>query len=115
MKKQLRIPGDPDNFGSAAIHQPSQGEIRRMVSLVLLLLTVLLIGIATKAHADEKPANYLLLEGGIYSPSTSHDLDNFNGGSTTHLDSKTGFAGEVAVGHYFLPFLAGISGSGSKR
>jgi len=57
MKKQLRIPGDPDNFGSAAIHQPSQGEIRRMVSLVLLLLTVLLIGIATKAHADEKPAN----------------------------------------------------------
>jgi outer membrane protein W len=112
MKKQLRITGDSDNFGSAAIHQPSQGEIRRMISLVLLLLTVLLIGIATKAHADEKPANYLLLKGGVYSPSTSHDLDNFNGGSTTHLDSKTGFAGEVAVGHYFLPFLAVELGGG---
>jgi outer membrane protein W len=53
-----------------------------------------------------------LLKGGAYSPSESHDVDNFNGGSTTHLDSKTGFAGEVAFGHYFLPMLAVEVGAG---
>jgi outer membrane protein W len=67
---------------------------------------------ATRAHAEDKPSNYMMLKGGIYSPSLSHDLDNFNGGSTTHLDSKTGFAGEIAVGHYFLPMLAVELGAG---
>lgn len=70
------------------------------------ILAVIMIGSASLASAEETPANYVVLKGGIYSPSLSHDLDNFNGGSTTHLDSKTGFAGEVAVGHYFLPMIA---------
>ncbi len=48
----------------------------------------------------------------MYSPSLSHDVDNFNNGNTTHLDSKTGFAGKVAVGHYFLPMLALELGAG---
>jgi len=79
---------------------------------VALLLIVLLIGLATQARAEDNPSNYLVLKGGIYSPSLSHDLDNFNGGSTSHLDSQTGFAGEVAIGHYFLPFLAVELGGG---
>lgn len=97
---------------SAAMYQPDQGQMKRTVSLVLLLLIVFFIAMATRAHAAEKPANYVVLKGGIYSPSTSHDLDTFNAGSTTHLDSKTGFAGEVAVGHYFLPMLALELGAG---
>ena len=80
--------------------------------LVCLLVIVFLIGLATQSHAADPPSNYLVLKGGIYSPSLSHDIENFNGGHTSHLDSKTGFAGEVAVGHYFLPFLAVELGGG---
>jgi outer membrane protein W len=94
------------------VYQPDLAQLKRTLSLVALLLAVLLIGLATRAQAEEQPANYLALKGGIYSPSLSHDIDNFNGGSTTHLDSKSGFAGEVAVGHYFLPFLAVELGGG---
>jgi opacity protein-like surface antigen len=112
MEKQPGGLIDSKYFGSAAIYQPDQGQLRRTLSLIALLLAVFLIGLATRAHAEEKPANYMVFKGGIYSPSTSHDLDNFNGGSTSHLDSKTGFAGEVAVGHYFLPMLAVELGGG---
>lgn len=99
-------------FGNIAVYQPSHGQARRTVSLVLLLLIVFLIALATRANAGDVPANYLVLKGGLYSPSTSHDLDTFNGGSTSHLDSKTGFAGEIAVGHYILPMLAVELGAG---
>ena len=112
MGKQLSSFGRSHYSVSAAVYQPDQGQLRRTLSLLILLLAVLLIGLATRAHADETPGNYLVLKGGIYSPSTSHDIENFNGGSTSHLDSKTGFAGEVAVGHYFLPFLAVELGGG---
>lgn len=97
---------------NAAAYQPDAGQLRRTVLLVFLLVTVLLVGIAARAHAAETPSNYLVLKGGIYSPSLSHNLDNFNGGSTSHLDSKTGFAGEIAIGHYFLPMLAVEIGGG---
>jgi outer membrane protein W len=104
---------DSKYFGSAAIYQPNDSQLRRTLGLVILLLTVFLIGLASRAHAEEKkPTNYLVLKGGIYSPSLSHDLDNFNGGSTSHLDSKTGVAGELAIGHYFLPMLAVELGGG---
>jgi hypothetical protein len=53
-----------------------------------------------------------VIKGGIYSPSESFDLNNFNGGSTTHLDTKTGFDGEIAVGHYFLPIFGIELGAG---
>lgn len=84
----------------------------KVTSILYLVLAVLLIGIASPAAAGDNPANYLVFKGGIYSPSLSHDVDNFNNGNTTHLDSKTGFAGEVAVGHYLLPMLALELGGG---
>lgn len=68
--------------------------------------------IATSASAAETPADYIALKAGIYSPSESHNLDNFNAGNRSHLDSKTGFAGEIAAGHYFLPMLALELGAG---
>lgn len=77
-----------------------------------MILAASLVGSITPALAAEQPAtaeqptNYLVVKGGIYSPSDSYDLDDFNGGYTTELDSKTGFAGEIALGHYFMPILA---------
>jgi len=80
--------------------------------ILKLVLAMAVIGITSAAYAaDEKPSNYVLLKGGFYSPSATFDLDNFNGGKE-HLDSKTGFAGEVAMGHYFFPMLAVELGAG---
>jgi opacity protein-like surface antigen len=97
-----------------------QGEIMKKTSLLFLLLAVVLIGISSPAFAveeNEKPSNYVVLKGGIYSPSMSFDIDNAAGGATVtnsklHMDSKTGFAGEVAFGHYFMPMLALELGAG---
>lgn len=75
-------------------------------SMLFLVLAVALVGITSPAVAAENFGDYLALKGGIYSPSSSYDLDNFNAGNREHLDSKSGFAGEIAVGHYFLPVLA---------
>jgi outer membrane protein W len=90
-------------------------EVMKVASILYLVLAVLSICIASPAIADDNPANYLELKGGIYSPSLSHNVNNFNNGNTTHLDSKTGFAGEVAVGHYFLPMLALELGAGYSQ
>jgi opacity protein-like surface antigen len=78
----------------------------------LLVLVTALISIPFQASAADKLENYVAIKGGIYSPSTKFDLDNFNGGSTTHFDKKTGFAGEIAAGRYFLPTLAIELGAG---
>jgi opacity protein-like surface antigen len=87
----------------------------KKASILFLLLAVILTGVSSSVSAadeNEKPANYALLKAGIYSPSMSFDLDNYNSGSRTHLDSKTGFAGEIAFGHYFMPMLALELGGG---
>ncbi len=80
--------------------------------LLFLIFTVALTGIMSPASAAENHADYVAVKAGLYSPSESYDLDNFNGGSQTHLDSKTGFDGEVAIGHYFLPAFAMELGAG---
>jgi len=74
-------------------------------------------GNSASASSQEKPSSYMVLKGGIYSPSMSFDIDNAAGGTTVnngrvHMDGKTGFAGEVAFGHYFLPMLAVELGGG---
>jgi len=110
MEKQHRKFLEWELFGNKYHH--IKEEVMKSTSILYLLLAVLLIGIASPVAAENNPANYLEFKGGIYSPSLSHDVDNFNNGNTTHLDSKTGFAGEVAVGHYFLPMLALELGAG---
>lgn len=84
----------------------------KKTSVMSMFLAVTLAGVVTPAFAAEKPANYLAFKAGVYSPSESYDLNDFNAGKTTSLDSKTGFAGELAVGHYFLPMLALELGAG---
>jgi opacity protein-like surface antigen len=85
--------------------------------LLPLILMVALISITYQASAMETPVsqktpNYSVIKGGLYSPSNSFDIDNFNGGQRSHLDSKTGFNGEIAIGHYFLPVFAMEIGAG---
>jgi opacity protein-like surface antigen len=81
-----------------------------------LVLSAVLIALAPSTSlaepASEKNSSYTVIKGGIYSPSDTYDLDNFNNGSTSHLDTKTGFNGELAFGHYFLPIFGIELGAG---
>ncbi len=83
----------------------------KTTTALFLVLFVAVLSV-TAASAADKPANYFAIKGGIYSPSETFDLNNFNGGTTTRLDNHTGFAGELAVGHYFLPIFAIELGAG---
>jgi outer membrane protein W len=92
-----------------------KGAFMKVTTIKPVLATILVaasLGIVAMASAEDLPGDYVALKAGIYSPSTSHNLDNFNAGNRSHLDSKTGFAGEVAFGHYFLPILAIELGGG---
>lgn len=86
--------------------------IMKRTSALIAMLTVAMIGIGSPVQAEEDPANYLALKGGIYSPSGSFDLNNINGGSRTHMDGKTGLDGELAIGRYLTPMLAVELGAG---
>ncbi len=83
---------------------------------ISLVTALVLIGAApTTSLAEsgsETHSNYTVIKGGLYSPSEKYDLHNFNGGSTSHLDNKTGFNGELAFGHYFLPIFGLELGAG---
>jgi outer membrane protein W len=87
-------------------------KILRVETALVTLLAAAALGIASIASAAGTPADYVALKAGVYSPSASHDIDTFNAGNRTHLDSKTGFAGEVAFGHYILPIVALELGAG---
>jgi opacity protein-like surface antigen len=76
------------------------------VFALFLVLAVALIGIAPSVSLAEYPSNYVVLKGGIYSPSKDFHPNNIN------VDSKTGFDGEIAIGHYFLPVFATELGAG---
>ncbi len=73
---------------------------------VFLGFAVVLMGIAPSAALAESPPSYMALKGGIYSPSKDFDINNVN------IDTKTGFNGEIAFGHYILPVFATELGVG---
>jgi opacity protein-like surface antigen len=72
--------------------------------VVFFVLAVSLTGIAPGVHAedDQMPANskYVVIKGGYYSPSENFDINDFNGGAASHLETKKGFNGEIALGQY---------------
>lgn len=84
----------------------------RIETVLITLLTMAALSIASLASAADTLGDYVALKAGVYSPSTSHDIESINAGNRTSLDSKTGFAGEIAFGHYILPMLAVELGAG---
>jgi len=75
--------------------------------LFLILSSLLLVAaLAPQAFGVERAQSYVALKGGIYSPSASFTIDNINVENTFDAETKTGFDGELAFGHYFTPTLA---------
>lgn len=72
----------------------------KAASCLFLVLAVVLIGIAPSAALAAGPSSYVVLKGGVYSPSKDFNVNNID------LDSKNGFNGEIAFGQYFLPVFA---------
>jgi opacity protein-like surface antigen len=68
----------------------------------LAVLTLCALSIAFQAPEALAGDSYLLLKAGVYDPQSSDVKD----------DLDTGFAGEIAFGHYFLPFLGAELGAG---
>ncbi len=77
-------------------------------ALVLcLVFAVALAGFAAPpAPLAAGPSSYVVLKGGIYSPSKDFDVNNVT------LDTKNGFDAEIAFGQYFLPMLGAEFGVG---
>ena len=72
----------------------------KTASALFLVLAVALIGAPSPASAVEYPANYVVLKGGLYSPSKDFIIDN------THFNHDDGYVAEVAVGRYLMPMFA---------
>ena len=78
----------------------------KTVFALFLVLTVALIGIAPSVSLAEYPSNYVVLKGGLYSPSDDFDLQG------QHFNRDDGFVAEVAYGRYFMPMFALELGAG---
>ncbi|MGE5844594.1 MAG: outer membrane beta-barrel protein [Syntrophaceae bacterium] len=73
---------------------------------VLLVLAVALIGVAPSVALAEYPSHYVVLKGGLYSPSDDFDLQG------QHFNRDDGFVAEIAYGYYFVPMFALELGAG---
>jgi len=73
---------------------------------LFLVLAVALVGFAPSVSLAEYPSNYVVLKGGLYSPSNDFDLNG------QHFNHDDGFVAEIAYGHYFMPMFALELGAG---
>jgi outer membrane protein W len=76
---------------------------------IFLMVAAGLVGIGPgRGDAQElhHVGTYMMVKGGIYSPSSTFNFGNLDLETTFEGDTKTGVDGEVALGHYFLPTLA---------
>lgn len=80
--------------------------MRKIRIALFVAVAASLIGMAPSVSPAENPSNYLVLKGGLYSPSKDFNIDN------THFNHDDGFVAEVAVGHYFMPMFALELGAG---
>jgi outer membrane protein W len=79
--------------------------MKTKLTLVLMTLSIVAV-LIPPASGAERPGNYLALKGGIYSPSATFDIGNIDVSTTFDADTETGFDGEIAYGHFFLPTFA---------
>lgn len=75
----------------------------REIIYFLLILSVALISIVHPISAADNPTSYLAIKGGLLS---LDKIENEGGNIKIDLDTEDGYGGEIALGHYFLPFLA---------
>ena len=93
----------------------------RMKRVLFLLVMFGVMGLASQASGAGALGSYLEFKGGIYSPSATFNLSNVDVPNTFDGDTRTGFDGEIAFGHYFLPSfslemgLGFFKGKGSLR
>ncbi|HZW36968.1 MAG TPA: outer membrane beta-barrel protein [Candidatus Deferrimicrobiaceae bacterium] len=80
--------------------------MKRSFTLHLVLAVAMIAAGAPVAALAEDPSNYVVLKGGLYSPSKDFDVN------ATHFELDDGFVGELAVGHYFFPMFATELGVG---
>ncbi len=77
---------------------------------MIFFLGVSLLGIAPAVYAEDKDTRdnkkYFVVKGGRYAPGEKYAINDFNAGTTSHLDAKTGLNGELALGQYADPELA---------
>lgn len=78
----------------------------KTVFALFLALAVALTGITPSVSLAEYPSNYVVLKGGLYSPSKDFDLQG------QHFNQDDGFVAEIAYGHYFMPMFALELGAG---
>ncbi len=78
----------------------------KLIFALFLVLSVALIGVAPSVSLAEYPSNYVVLKGGLYSPSDDFDLEG------QHFNHDDGFVAEIAYGHYFMPMFALELGAG---
>lgn len=83
-----------------------RGAIARTTRAMLLLILGSVAVLVPQASGDGRLGSYLALKAGIYSPSESFNVGNLDIETTFEGDTETGFDGEIAIGHYFLPTLA---------
>jgi outer membrane protein W len=84
---------------------------------LFLVVALGVAGFASTAFAQETVAkheksSYVAFKGGIYSPSESFTVSNLNVEDTFDGTTKSGFDGEIAFGHYFLPTVVLELGAG---
>ncbi len=89
---------------------------KQVLMLYLVLFTVAISVLPASlpgAPLSEKNDDYFVVKGGYYYPSARFSLDDFESpGTRSQLESKNGFNGEVAFGHYFVPMLGVEFGAG---
>ena len=73
---------------------------------LFLVLAVAMIGFVPSVSLAENPSNYMVLKGGLYSPSKDFDV------GAAHFELDDGFVAEIAFGHYIMPMFALELGAG---
>jgi len=91
-------------------HQRRRFPMKAM-SILVSTFVIMLFGMAQVSAQTDKPSNYLMFKAGFYDPSHNFEIEGA-GESGIDINAESGFNGEVALGHYFAPFLALELGAG---
>lgn len=85
---------------------------KHIFALFVLLVAAMTVQSPSVALAESLP-DYFVIKVGYYSPNQDFSLNDFNtAGARTELESKEGFDGEIAFGHYLAPIFGIEFGAG---